>query len=73
MGRIAAVLRADNGGGLKMNCKNCKYFDNTKPVDTAHNPNDRHKTAEPYIGKCKKIGRIKMMNDSCSLFERKKG
>ena len=52
-----------------MNCKNCKYFDNTKPVDTAHNPNDRHKTAEPYIGKCEKIERIKMMNDSCRLFE----
>lgn len=56
-----------------MNCKNCKYFDNTKPVDTAHNPNDRHKTAEPYIGKCKKIERIKMMNDSCRLYERKEG
>ena len=52
-----------------MNCKNCKYFDNTKPVDTAHNPNDRHKTAEPYIGKCEKIERIKMMNDTCRLFE----
>lgn len=52
-----------------MNCKNCKYFDSTKPVDTAHNPNDRHKTAEPYIGKCEKIERIKMMNDSCRLFE----
>ena len=52
-----------------MNCKNCKYFDNTKPVDTAHNPNGKHKTAEPYIGKCDKIERIKMMNDTCRLFE----
>lgn len=26
-----------------MNCKNCKYFDNTKTVDTAHNPNDRQR------------------------------
>lgn len=56
-----------------MNCKNCKYFDNTKPVDTAHNPNDRHKTAEPYIGKCEKIERIKMMNDTCRLYEGKEG
>lgn len=54
---------------MKMNCKNCKYFNNKVPVDTAHNPNDRHKTAEPYIGKCEKIERIKMMNDSCRLYE----
>jgi hypothetical protein len=52
-------------------CKDCKYFDNTKPVDTAHNLNDKHKTAEPYIGKCKEIDRIKMMNDSCRLFKSK--
>lgn len=54
-----------------MNCKNCKYFNNKVPVDTAHNPNNRHKTAEPYIGKCEKIERIKMMNDSCRLYEGK--
>ena len=52
-------------------CKNCKYFDNSMPVDTIHNDNDKHKTAEEYIGKCKEIGRIKMMNDSCQLFKSK--
>ena len=52
-------------------CKDCKYFDNTKPADTTHNDNDKCKTAEPYIGKCEEIGRIKMMNDSCCLFKSK--
>lgn len=52
-----------------MNCIDCKYFDNTKPVDTAHNVNDKHKNAEFYIGRCKKIGCIKMMNDTCELHE----
>ena len=52
-------------------CKDCKYFDNSKPVDTSHNDNDKHKTAEEYIGKCKEIGRIKMMNDTCCLFKSK--
>jgi hypothetical protein len=52
-------------------CKDCKYFDNTKPVDTTHNDNDKYKTAEAYIGKCKEIDRIKMMNDSCCLFKSK--
>jgi hypothetical protein len=52
-------------------CKDCKYFDNTKPVDTTHNDNDKYKTAEAYIGKCKEIGRVKMMNDSCRLFKSK--
>jgi hypothetical protein len=52
-------------------CKDCKYFDNTKPVDTTHNDNDKYKTAEAYIGECKEIDRIKMMNDSCRLFKSK--
>jgi hypothetical protein len=52
-------------------CKDCKYFDNTKPVDTTHNDNDKYKTAEEYIGECKEINRIKMMNDSCCLFKSK--
>ena len=52
-------------------CKDCKFFDNTKPVDTTHNDNDKCKTAEVYIGKCKEISRIKMMNDSCTLFKEK--
>ena len=52
-------------------CKECKYFDNSKPVDTTHNDNDKYKTAEEYIGKCEEIGRIKMMNDSCRLFKPK--
>lgn len=54
-----------------MKCLNCKFFDNTKPVDTAHNPNDKHNYAEDYIGKCTNIDRIKMMNDVCTLFEEK--
>ena len=54
-----------------MKCLNCKYFDNTKPVDTAHNPNDKHNYVEDYIGECTNIGRIKMMNDVCTLFEEK--
>jgi hypothetical protein len=32
-----------------------------------HNPNDKHKTAEPYIGRCMRTGCIKMMNDTCRL------
>lgn len=52
-------------------CKNCNFFDCSIPVDTTHNDNDKCKTAEPYIGKCKEIGRIKMMNDSCMLFKEK--
>ena len=52
-------------------CKDCKFFDNTKPVDTTHNDNDKYKTAESYIGECKEIDRIKMMNDSCTLFKEK--
>ena len=52
-------------------CKDCKYFDNTTPVDTTHNDHDKYKTAEEYIGKCKEIDRIKMMNDSCCLFKSK--
>lgn len=54
-----------------MKCLNCKFFDNTKPVDTTHNDNDKYKTAEDYIGKCTNIDRIKMMNDVCALFEEK--
>lgn len=54
-----------------MKCLNCKFFDNSKPVDTAHNPNDKHNYVEEYIGKCTNIGRIKMMNDVCTLFEEK--
>lgn len=54
-----------------MTCKDCIYFDNSKPVDTTHNDNDKYKTAEPYIGMCKEIGRIKMMNDVCRLFKPK--
>lgn len=52
-------------------CKECKFFDNTKPVDTTHNENDVYKNAEEYIGECKEIGRIKMMNDFCTLFKSK--
>ena len=52
-------------------CKDCLYFDNTKPVDTTHNDNDKYKNAEVYIGMCKKIGRIKMMNDICCLLKSK--
>ena len=54
-----------------MNCKDCIYFDNTIPVDTIKNEADKHKTAEEYIGYCKKIDRIKMMNDNCPLFKKK--
>lgn len=50
-----------------MTCKTCKYFNCRVPVDTAHNPNDKHKTAEPYIGRCMNTGCIKMMNDTCRL------
>ena len=52
-------------------CKECRYFDNSIPVDTTHNDNDKRKTADEYIGKCGEIGRIKMMNDSCCLFKPK--
>lgn len=51
-------------------CKNCKFFDNTQPVSTVRG-SDRPKVAEEYIGKCKQIGRIKMMNDFCPCFSKK--
>lgn len=54
-----------------MKCKDCKYFDNTKPVDTIKNEKDKHKTAEEYIGYCSNINRIKLMNDCCVLFKEK--
>ncbi len=53
---------------IMKNCKNCKHFDNTKPVSTAKG-NDKHKYAEPYIGECKQTGRITLMNDKCGCFE----
>jgi hypothetical protein len=45
-------------------CKNCKYFDNTKPVSMSRG-NDKYKSAENYIGRCKITGTVKMMNDQC--------
>lgn len=45
-------------------CKNCKNFDNTKPVSKARE-NDKYKSAEKYIGMCKLTGTVKMMNDLC--------
>lgn len=51
-------------------CKECKFFDNSKPVSTAKG-NDKYKNAEEYIGECTKIKRIDAMNDSCQLFEKK--
>lgn len=53
------------------NCKNCKHFDNTKPVSTAKE-NNKHKYAEPYIGECQQTNRITMMNDTCGCFEENK-
>ena len=50
-------------------CKDCKYFDNTKPVTKERN--SEYKNAEEYIGICAEIGTIKMMNDSCRLFKSK--
>ena len=52
-------------------CKECKYFDNTVPCDTIRNERDKHKTPDKYIGMCRNIGCIKMMNDTCILFEKK--
>lgn len=51
-------------------CKDCKHFDNTKPVSTSRE-NDKYKFAEPYIGECKQTGRITMMNDVCGCFNKK--
>lgn len=45
-------------------CKNCKNFDNTKPVSMSRG-NDKYKSAEKYIGRCKLTGTVKMMNDQC--------
>ena len=45
-------------------CKNCKNFDNTKPVSMSRG-NDKYKTAENCIGRCKLTGTVKMMNDQC--------
>lgn len=45
-------------------CKNCKHFDNTKPVSMSRG-NDKYKSAENYIGRCKITGTVKMMNDQC--------
>ena len=45
-------------------CANCKYFDNSKPLSTSRE-NDKYKFAEPYIGECKRTGRIKLKNDIC--------
>lgn len=55
-----------------MTCKTCEYFNNRVPVDMTHNPNDKHKTAEPYIGRCMRTGCIKMMNDTCRLHKEAK-
>ena len=52
-----------------MTCKTCEYFNNKVPVGMTHNPNDKHKTAEPYIGRCTRTGCIKMMNDTCRLYK----
>lgn len=53
-----------------MKCKDCKWFNNTVPVSTVKG-NDKHKFAEDYIGMCENFNRIRMMNDSCPLFEKK--
>lgn len=55
---------------MEANCKNCKYFDNTKPTSTIRGK-DKPKFAEEYIGECKQIRRIKMKNDFCQLFKSK--
>ena len=49
---------------MKNRCKDCKFFDNTKPTSTIRG-NDKPKHAEEYIGICKQNGGIKMMNDGC--------
>lgn len=53
---------------MENKCKTCKYFDNTKPTSTIRG-NDKPKFAEEYIGVCKQMGRIKMMNDRCFEYE----
>ncbi len=55
---------------MENKCKTCKYFDNTKPASTIRG-NDKPKFAEEYIGTCKQIGRIRMMNDRCFEYEPK--
>lgn len=55
---------------MKDKCKTCKYFDNTKPTSTIRGK-DKPKFAEEYIGICKQIGRIKMMNDICLGYKSK--
>ena len=52
-----------------MNCKDCKHFDNTKPVSTEKN--SKYKNPEKYIGMCGFINRPKMMYDICPFFENK--
>ncbi len=52
-------------------CKGCKYFNNKVPCDTIRNEQDKRKTPDEYIGMCRNIGCIKMMNDTCILFEKK--
>ena len=42
-----------------MSCKDCKYFDNSKPIDTI------------YIGKCEKLHLPLQLNDPCPLFKSK--
>jgi hypothetical protein len=51
-------------------CKNCKCFDNKRPVSTSTR-NDAYKNAEKYIGYCKNTNRPTMMNDGCLYFEPK--
>lgn len=55
---------------MEVNCKTCKYFDNTKPTSTIRG-NDKPKFAEEYIGVCKQTGRIRMMNDGCFEYKSK--
>ena len=52
-----------------MKCKDCKYFDCTKPVSTAKG-NIKNKIAAEYVGMCTNVKRIVMMNDSCSLSDK---
>lgn len=56
---------------MKNRCKDCKFFDNTKPASTIKG-NDKPKYAEEYIGTCKQDDRIKMMNDGCFCYQPKK-
>ena len=51
-------------------CKDCRFWDNTKPVSTERN--SEYKNAEEYIGICNNIDRPKMMNDICPLFEKRR-